>query len=66
MATKAKAKKVSKADKVLAFLRKSRQKNFTYGELAKKFNSAPMAIGQIMKSIGKHHGKAITRKVKAA
>ena len=60
------AKRVSKADKVLAYLKKSRKKDFTYGELAEKFNSAPMAIGQIMKAIGKRHGKAITRKVKAA
>lgn len=62
----AKSKKVSKADKVLNYLRSSRRKDFTYGELADKFDSAPMAIGQIMKSIGKKHGKAITRKVKAA
>ncbi len=61
----AKAKKVSKADKILKYLRSSRKKDFTYGEIAERFDSSGMAVGQIMKAIGRKHGKALTRRVKA-
>ncbi len=54
-----------KAESVRATLAKSK-KNWTYGELAKKHRTVPMAIGQIMKGLkARGHGN-LTKRVKAA
>lgn len=53
--------------RVRRFLARIR-KEITYGELAKEFNTAPMAIGQILKGIVNDNpfDKRLTKKVKAS
>jgi len=55
----------AKAKKILDFLKRSKT-DHTYGELAKKFKSSGMAVGQICKSLGNQGFKKYTKKVKAA
>lgn len=56
-----------KAARVLKYLLSHPNQKFTYGELAKKLDSSPMAIGQIMKSIAFQlpKYKGLTKRVKA-
>ena len=57
--------KVSKRDLVIAFLKRSRSKELTYGQVAEAVDSVAMAVGQIIKSIGNDPGmKALTKRVK--
>lgn len=61
--------KMSSADKVLNYLRRTKKRKQSYKEVAiaaLKNPKAAMAVGQILKKIGREHGKALTRKVKAA
>jgi hypothetical protein len=56
-----------KAEKLIKYLPKVRS-NTTYGEVAKKLHTVPMAVGQMIKSIHKNHPelRKYTKRVKSA
>lgn len=60
------AKKLKLNQKIETFLKSSRRKQFTYGDLAKHFRTAPMAVGQAMSAIAARGQKRLTKRVKAA
>ena len=55
--------KMTKKERIIKFLQKNPDKIFTYGDLAKKFDSHALAIGAIMKSLYKTEHRALTEQV---
>jgi hypothetical protein len=55
--------KQSTKEKLIKFLTKNPDKTFTYKEVSARFDSHPLAIGQIMKSLYRTEHKDLTEQV---
>lgn len=55
--------KQSTKEKLIKFLLKNPDKTFTYKEIAARFGSHPLAIGQILKSLYRTEHKNLTEQV---
>ena len=55
--------KQSTKEKLIKFLIKNPNKTFTYKEVATRFDSHPLAIGQIMKSLYRTEHRDLTEQV---